>query len=69
MIRATELLLERGYGKAPAFHTTNPAEFRDVLEMTDPQIRDRLAAIRAGLLRHGIDPLALPSPRGNGEHQ
>ena len=66
VIRAAELLLERGYGKAPVFHTNNTAEFRDVLEMTDQQIRDRLAAIRAELLRHGIDPLALPSPRGNG---
>ena len=63
VIRAAELLLERGYGKAPAFHTNDPGEFRDVLEMTDAQIRDRLAAIRAELLQHGIDPLALPSRR------
>ena len=46
VIRAAELLLERGYGKAPAFHTNDPGEFRDVLEMTDAQIRDRLAVIR-----------------------
>ena len=69
MIRATELLLERGYGKAPAFHTNDPAEFRDVLELTDAEIRDRLAAIRGLLIEHGIDPLALPSPRGNGGQQ
>ena len=62
MIRAAELLLERGYGKAPAFHTNDPAEFRDVLELTDAQIRDRLAAIRAELLRHGIDPLDAAKP-------
>ena len=68
VIRAAELLLERGYGKAPVFHTDDPAEFRDVLELTDAEIRDRLAAIR-GLLRHGIDPLALPGPRGNGGHR
>ena len=69
MIRATELLLERGYGKPPAFHTNDPGQFRDVLEMTDAEIRDRLAVIRGLLLEHGIDPLALPSPRGNGEHR
>ena len=63
------ILVERGYGKAPVFHTNDPVEFRDVLEMSDAQIRDRLAAIRAELLRHGIDPLALPSPKGNGEQQ
>ena len=33
------------------------------------EIRDRLAAIRDLLIEHGIDPLTLPSPRGNGEHQ
>ena len=69
VIRAAELLLERGYGKAPAFHTNDPVEFRDVLELTDAEIRDRLAAIRGLLIEHGIDPLTLPSPRGNGEHQ
>ena len=62
VIRAAELLLERGYGKAPAFHTNDPAEFRDVLEMTDAEISDRLAAIRRPALEHGIDPLTLAQP-------
>ena len=57
MIRAAELLLERGYGKAPVFHTSDPEQFRDVLEMTDAEIRDRLAVLRGMLLEHGIDPL------------
>ena len=63
MIRAAELLLERGFGKAPAFHTNDPGQFRDALEMTDAEIRDRLAVLRGLLLEHGIDPLALPSPK------
>ena len=67
VIRAAELLLERGYGKAPAFHTNDPAEFRDVLEMSDAEIRDRLAAFATCSFEHGIDPLALPSPRGSRE--
>ena len=50
-------------------HTNDPGQFRDALEMTDVEIRDRLAAIRALLIEHGVDPLALPSPRGNGRHQ
>ena len=55
--------------KPPASHTSDPTQFRDVLEMTDAEIRDRLAVIRALLIEHGIDPLGLPIPRGNGEHQ
>ena len=69
VIRAASLLLERGYGRPPAFHTNDPGQFRDVLEMTDAEIRDRLAVIRGLLIEHGIDPLALPSPRGNEGHQ
>ena len=65
VIRAAELLLERGYGKPPAFHTNDPGQFRDVLEMTDAEIRDRLAVIRGMLLEHGIDPLALPDRSGS----
>ena len=61
VIRAAALLLERGYGKAPAFHTSDPVEFHDVLELTDAEIRDRLAAIRGLLIEHGIDPLTLPT--------
>jgi hypothetical protein len=66
-IRAAELLLERGHGKAPAFYTNDPSEFRDVLEMTDQDIRDRLAVIRSILPEHGVDPVALPSPREGGQ--
>ena len=62
VIRAAELLLERGYGKAPAFHTNDPGEFRDVLEMTDAEIRDRLAVLRGLLLEHGIDPVGAARP-------
>ena len=69
VIRAAELLLERGYGKAPAFHTNDPGQFRDVLEMSDAQIRDRLGVLRGLLIEHGIDPLALPNSRGNGGKQ
>ena len=69
VIRAAELPLERGYGEAPAFHTTDPGQFRDVLEMTDAEIRDRLGVLRGMLIEHGIDPLAVPTSRGNGEHQ
>ena len=63
VIRAAELLLERGYGKPPAFHTNDPGQFRDVLETTDAQIRDRLGVIRGLLIEHGFDPLALPNPK------
>lgn len=65
VIRAAELILERGFGKPPAFSTSSPSAFKDALQMTDAQITERLAAIRAALLQHGIDPLALPAP-GNG---
>ena len=37
--------------------------------MSDAEIRDRLAVLRGLLLEHGIDPLALPNPRGNGGQQ
>ena len=66
VIRAAELLLERGYGKPPVFHTTNAVQFRDVLELTDAEIRDRLTVIRGMLLKHGIDPLAPPTPSPKG---
>ena len=65
--RAAELILERGFGKAPAFKTTDPQDFRDVLQLTDAQIRERLAALRAILIEHGIDPLTLPAPNGHGQ--
>ena len=55
--------------KPPAFHTNDPTQFRDVLEMSDAEIRDRLAVIRSLLIEHGIDPLALAEPERNGEHQ
>ena len=51
------------------FHTNDPAEFRDVLEMSDAEIRDRLGVLRCLLLEHGVDPLALPTPRGVGVRQ
>src|SRR4249920_3822514 len=60
VIRAAELVLERGYGKAPAFYTNRTPEFRDPMQMTDAEINERLAAIRAVLIEHGIDPLAPP---------
>ena len=60
VIRAAELVLERGFGKAPAFYTNSATEFRDVMQMTDAEISERLAVLRGILLEHGIDPLAPP---------
>ena len=67
-VAACNALLDRGHGKAPAM--IKPAnEYRAPLEMTDEQIRERLAALRGILLQHGIDPLGLPSPNGAGGHR
>ena len=66
MIRATELLLERGYGKLPAFHTNDPGQFRDVLETTDAQIRDRLGVIRGLLIEQVSIPWRCPTRNSQG---
>ena len=63
VIRAAELLLERGFGSAPVFRTNDPGEFRDVMAMSDAEISERLAVLRGILLENGIDPLRLPSRR------
>ena len=80
VIRAAELLLERGYGKAPVFHTNDPAEFRDVLR--DDRRGDQGSACRyssgAASARHrparlakskrqrraSIAPRVVATPRG-----
>ena len=56
-------VVKEAIGKAPVFHTNDPGQFRDALEMTDAEISDRLAVLRGLLLEHGIDPMALPSPK------
>ena len=68
MIR-TAKLLELSYGKAPAFYTNSTAEFRDVLEMTDAEISERLKVLRGILIEHGIDPLVRHPLTGNGGQQ
>ena len=58
-VAACNALLDRGHGKAPA--TINHAtEYRDPINMTDDEIRAKLAAIRQLLIRHGIDVLEPP---------
>lgn len=55
-VAAAAVILDRGYGKAPAFSTDNPEQFKSALEMTDAE----LAAIAAGSRSGTYSPPASP---------
>ena len=47
---AAPALLDRAYGKAPTFSTTDPGTFKRAIDMSD----DELAAIASGATLHVV---------------
>jgi hypothetical protein len=54
-VSAASALLDRGYGKAPAFTTDNPGHLKTALEMSDEEL--------CAIARRGSGP-SLPPPDG-----
>ncbi len=60
-----ETIVNRAYGTAPSFNTSDHEALRKALEMTDEEIATRINAIAAG--RTGVAPRPANEARGKNE--
>jgi len=47
-VSAAQVLLDRGWGKAPQFNTTDLDDFRKALDLSDDELVCRIEFLRAG---------------------
>ena len=58
-VAAANTLLDRAYGKAPTFSTTDPGTFKRAIDMTDDELAAIVGRAKLTLVKSDTNPLRL----------